>query len=61
MESAAAGKHFLIAPIKISVREKGILDLTVGIPPRYPNAWMFHPKTIQQRRRGVFYLKEIHD
>jgi len=37
-----------------------ILDLTVGIPPRYHSAWMFRPKTIQQYKSGIFHIKEIH-
>jgi hypothetical protein len=54
-------KDFLIAPIRISFRAETILDLTVGIPPRYPSAWMSHPKAIRRCRKAIFHLKEIHD
>jgi hypothetical protein len=60
-ERAGGAKDFLIAPIRISFRAETILDLTVGIPPRYPSAWMSHPEAIRRCRKGIFHLKEIHD
>jgi hypothetical protein len=60
-EERGGAKDFLIAPIRISFRAETILDLTVGIPPRYPSAWMSHPKAIRRCRRAIFHLKEIHD
>jgi hypothetical protein len=58
--SRATRQSFFYGSDKTFFSGKTILDLTVGIRPRYPSAWMFRPKTIQRCKSGIFDLKEIH-